>query len=180
MAEGRLLTETGSPPLLKGPAVGVGGAVCGRGWAECRCPDPLPPPPLLSTACARAPPLLRCRRRGGAWIAHDAEEVASSVKGLAAAVCAPSEVEASLVCVCVGGGKLEAECGERAPDMPSASASSDMIRWSRVLLSHTLDGPTRWTGHLPTESRWCGGAGITEWALVRGRFLPRTCFPARR
>ena len=25
------------------------------------------------------------------------------------------------------------------PDLPLASASSDMIRWSRVLLSHTLD-----------------------------------------
>ena len=25
------------------------------------------------------------------------------------------------------------------PDLPLASASPDMIRWSRVLLSHTLD-----------------------------------------
>ena len=31
-------------------------------------------------------------------------------------------------------------CGVRlAPDLPLASAGSDMIRWSRVLLSHTLD-----------------------------------------
>ena len=32
------------------------------------------------------------------------------------------------------------KCVERAhADLPPASASSDMIRWSRVLLSHTLD-----------------------------------------
>ena len=27
------------------------------------------------------------------------------------------------------------------PDLPLASANSDMIRWGRVLLSHTLDAP---------------------------------------
>ena len=33
-------------------------------------------------------------------------------------------------------------------DLPLPSASSDMIRWSRVLLS-------RWTQHVPTEFWWC-------------------------
>ena len=28
---------------------------------------------------------------------------------------------------------------DNQPDLPLASASSDMIRWSRVLLSHALD-----------------------------------------
>ena len=39
-------------------------------------------------------------------------------------------------------------------------------------------GPTeRWTQYVPTEFWWCGGAGITEWPLVRGRLLLRTSFP---
>ena len=39
---------------------------------------------------------------------------------------------------------------------------------------------TRWTQHVPTEFRWCGGAGITEWRLTRGRSLLSTSFPAGR
>ena len=54
------------------------------------------------------------------------------------------------------------------------SAGSDMIRWSRVLLSHTLDA-ARSYGLLVVR-----GAGITEWPLVRGQFLLRTRFPAGR
>ena len=39
----------------------------------------------------------------------------------------------------VGAGTVGPNCGEANPDLPLASASSDMIRWSRVLLSHTVD-----------------------------------------
>ena len=60
-------------------------------------------------------------------------------------------------------------------DLPLASASSDMIGWGRVLLSHTHR-----TQHVPTEFWWCWGAGITEWPLMRGRSLLRTSFPATR
>ena len=56
--------------------------------------------------------------------------------------------------------------------MPLASASPDMIGWSRVLLSHTLDAG-RSTFLLSSGG---AGAGITEWLLVRGQFLLRTSF----
>ena len=36
-------------------------------------------------------------------------------------------------------GQQEAIPGFRTPDLPLASASTDMIGWGRVLLSHTLD-----------------------------------------
>ena len=39
----------------------------------------------------------------------------------------------------VGTGQSQRQVRESEPDLPLASASSDMIRWSRVLLSHTLD-----------------------------------------
>ena len=55
------------------------------------------------------------------------------------------------------------------PDLPLASASSDMIGWSRVLLSHPLDAAC---------SYLVQGAGISEWPLVRGGQLLRTSFPA--
>ena len=38
-----------------------------------------------------------------------------------------------------GGGQCIPPVQHPAPDLPLASASSDMIGWSRVLLSHTLD-----------------------------------------
>ena len=56
------------------------------------------------------------------------------------------------------------------PDLPLASASSDMIRWSRVLLSHALDAARSYRVLVVQ------GAGITEWPLVRGRSLLRTSF----
>ena len=41
--------------------------------------------------------------------------------------------------------------GQSKTDLPLASASSDVIRWSRVLLSHALDAARS------TEFWWCGG-----------------------
>ena len=63
---------------------------------------------------------------------------------------------------------------EPEPDLPPASASSDMIKWSRVLLSHTLNAARSYRVLVVQ------GAGITEWPFIRGRFLARTGFPARR
>ena len=56
------------------------------------------------------------------------------------------------------------------PDLPLASASPDMIRLSRVLLSHTLDA----------ARSVVRGAGITEWPLVRGPLSLRMGFPTGR
>ena len=49
-----------------------------------------------------------------------------------------------------------------------------IIGWGRVLLSHTLDAAR---SYLVPVVR---GAGITEWPVLRGRFLLRTIYPARR
>ena len=40
-----------------------------------------------------------------------------------------------------GGAHVRVRVLGNATDLPLASASSDMIGWSRVLLSHTLDAP---------------------------------------
>ena len=40
---------------------------------------------------------------------------------------------------CRAPAKGAAVAGGYGPDVPLASAGSDMIRWSRILLSHTLD-----------------------------------------
>ena len=48
-------------------------------------------------------------------------------------------------------------------DLTLASASSDVIRWNRVLLSHTLDA-------VPTEFRWCRGPKTAASASGRGEW----------
>ena len=67
---------------------------------------------------------------------------------------------------------LADEC-TTGPDLPRVSASSDMIRWSRLLPSHKLD----------TARSYCvlvvQRAGITEWPLTQGGLLLRTSSPCR-
>ena len=70
-----------------------------------------------------------------------------------------------------GAPRILRECG---PDWPLASAGSDMIRWSTVLLSHTLDAARSY------RVLAVRGAGVTEGPVIRGRFLPGTSFPAGR